>query len=146
MKKLSLLIVFGCFFVGILFLAFLHPTKKPTATIDHHTFSIEIAQTPQQQEIGLAKYASLPKNNAMYFPFNRPDYYTFWMKGMHFPIDMLFVRNNKVVTIFSNVMAKPDYQNYIYKPTQPSDAVLEINAGLSQQYGFQLGDTVIIDK
>jgi uncharacterized membrane protein (UPF0127 family) len=135
-------------FLGlILFIVFLifivqQKTSTPYATIDNHTFFIEIAKTPAQQETGLAKYVSIERNFAMYFPFNHADYYSFWMKGMHFPIDILFLRNNKIVTVFSDIAPKPDYQNYIYKPVQPADAVLEISAGLTKQYGFKIGDTL----
>lgn len=141
MKKI--LVLLGIIFL-IVFLVFIvkQKTAVPYATIDGYTFFIEIAKTPAQQETGLAKYASIEKNFAMYFPFDRADYYSFWMKGMHFPIDILFLRNNKIVTVFSDVAPKPDYQNYIYKSTQPSDAVLEISAGLAKQYGFNIGDTL----
>lgn len=142
MKKLLLLFFI---FIGCLILLFFI-TKKTSATIGNHTFSIEIAQTPTQQEVGLAKYQTLEINKGMYFPFNYPDFYTFWMKGMRFPIDIIFINNGKIVTIFSNVKPEKNYQDFIYKPTAPSNAVLEINAGLSKKYGFKPGDAVIIDK
>ncbi|HSD98683.1 MAG TPA: DUF192 domain-containing protein [Patescibacteria group bacterium] len=143
MKKIFPLILICCI---IIFLAYIiyERTNKPTAKINGHLFFIEVAKTQTQQEIGLAKYSKIEKNFAMYFPFTYPDYYGFWMKGMRFPIDIIFIRNKRIVTIFPNVLARWDYQNYIYKPTQPVDSVLEISAGLSTKYGFKTGDNVII--
>lgn len=120
--------------------------KSPTATIDHHTFIIDIAKTSSEQEVGLAKYKTLPKDHAMYFPFAYSDYYAFWMKNMHFPIDMLFIENGKIVTIYKNVPAPKNVNEQLptYKPTAPVNAVLEINVGLTKQYGFRINDSVII--
>lgn len=127
----------------LVFLVFFH-TSGPTVTIHNHTFFIEFAKTPSQQEIGLSKYQTLPENKGMYFLFYHAYYYTFWMKGMHFPIDIIFINNRKIVTIYNNVRTEKDYQDFLYKPTRPSNAVLEINAGLSKKYGFKVGDPVII--
>ncbi len=127
----------------------LHPfTNQVKAEIHNHVFLVEIAKTPTEQEIGLAKYARLPLNDAMYFPFRQPGYYAFWMKNMKFPIDIIFIRNGKIVTIDSFVPAPVKNQQELptYKPLVPADAVLEINAGLSKKYGFSRGDNVIIRK
>ena len=115
-----------------------------TVTIDGHLFLIEVARTQQEQETGLAKYMSYSQKNAMYFPFPRPGYVAFWMKGMHFPIDILFIRNEKIVTIAANIPAPTPGQTHLptYVPASPADGALEISAGLSQKYGFRIGDTV----
>jgi len=141
--KIIFLIVLILSFGSVLFF-YVFP-KKPHAEIDGHVFVVEIATTPQEQQTGLAKYTKIQQNFTMYFPFSHPDYYTFWMKDMHFPIDILFLRNNTIVTIFSNVPVKSNYQDYLYKPTQPSDAVMEISEGLSNRYGFKDGDKVTLD-
>ncbi len=35
----------------------------------------------------------------MLFLFDKPDYYPFWMKGMKFPLDILFIRGSTIVSI-----------------------------------------------
>ena len=119
-------------------------TPKATATIDGHTFHITVVKTEKDQEIGLSNRSSLPKNEGMLFPFPKPDYYAFWMRNMKFPIDIIYIANKKIVTIYSDVAA-PTNSNVpliIYKPNQPADTVLEINAGLVSQYHFKTGDSV----
>lgn len=122
--------------------------QKPFAVIDNHRFVIDIVRSQKDQEIGLAKYTAIPQNAGMYFPFAHPDYYSFWMKDMHFPIDIIYIRNNKIVSIIANAPVpqknQPSYSLSIYRPTGPADAVLEINAHLSEQYGIKPGDTVTI--
>lgn len=143
MKKVFVIFLLVGIFILFL-LAFSFISKKPTATINNHIFSIEIAATQQQQTTGLAKYASLPTDHAMYFPFSKPDYYSFWMKGMRFPIDILFIRNNKIISVFNSVPVpmKDSVSLPTYQPRTPADSVLEINAGLSKKYGFKVGDSV----
>lgn len=143
MKKIFLVFIL-ILFIGFLGYVFFNFPKTSTATIRNHTFFIDIARTQSEQEVGLAKYQTLPQNKGMYFPFDHADYYTFWMKNMHFPIDIIFINNGKIVTIYSNVQAEKNYQEFLYKPTSPSNAILEISAGLSKKYGFKIGDPVII--
>ncbi|HYM65544.1 MAG TPA: DUF192 domain-containing protein [Candidatus Sulfotelmatobacter sp.] len=120
--------------------------NKPTITILNKTFVLDVAKTADEKEIGLAKYDKLPADMAMLFPFSGYGYYHFWMKDMKFPIDIIFIKDNKIVDIFVNV-PNPSPQNenlQIYTPKTKSNYVLEINANVSKRYNFKIGDTVKI--
>lgn len=114
-------------------------SSKPTVEIKGHDFQVELAKTDKDKEIGLSKYESIPQDKGMLFVFTKPGFYPFWMKNMKFPIDIIFIDNNKIVTIYENL---PINKLTIYSPTQSSDKVLEINANLSKKYGFKVGDSV----
>lgn len=118
--------------------------NPPTVTIGNHTFKLYLAKTPKDQEIGLSKYNSLPQDYGMLFPFEKPDYYSFWMKKMKFPIDIIFIRESRIITIYQNANPpKKETESLpIFKPTNPTDMVLEINAGLSKKYNFKEGDPI----
>lgn len=118
--------------------------KTPTATINNHTFSLKVAKTDKEKEIGLSNLSSLPKNQGMIFPFQKADYYPFWMRDMKFPIDIIFIKENKIVTIHQNLQPPKTKTETIpiYRPDEPADTVLEINSGLSKEYGFKKGDPV----
>lgn len=136
------IIVFVAFIIfgNIRNIPFLAPSKS--VTIKGHTFSVTVANTDKEKEIGLSGQASLSQNEGMYFPFSTPSYYGFWMSNMNFPLDIIFIRDNKVVTVFRNLPpGKGDFLP-VYKPNQPANAVLEINAGLSQKYNINPGDSV----
>jgi len=123
---------------------FLLSNKTPTAIIDNHQFQLLITITTLDKEVGLSKYKSIPLNQGMIFSFGAADYYPFWMKNMTFAIDIIYLKNNKIVSIFQNV--KPPGSSSesppIYRPSQPADTVLEINAGLSKKYNFKNGDQI----
>jgi uncharacterized membrane protein (UPF0127 family) len=116
---------------------------KPSANINGHVFSLYLAKTSNEQEVGLAKYKKIDKNQGMLFIFQKPDYYSFWMKNMQFPIDIIFINQNKIVDIFQNVPAPKNNNNLpTYTTGEKADKVLEINSGLSNIYKFKISDHV----
>jgi hypothetical protein len=146
MKKL----IFVLFALTILFILIKNlPLNKntPSVIINNKTFSVDIAKTDEQRSKGLSVYDKLPLEKGMIFIFDTKGYYAFWMKDMKFPIDIIYVRENKIVDIFKNV-PPPKSQNEtlpIIKSKEDADAVLEINAGLCQKYNFKIGDFVKIN-
>lgn len=120
-------------------------TVPQKAVIDGHSFSLLIAQTDQEHETGLSGKDRLPQNQGMLFLFKQPASQTFWMKGMKFPLDIIYIdTNNKIVSIFKNLENPTPFDPTIrtVTPTQPANKVLEINAGLSDKYSFKVGDEV----
>ena len=132
-KLLAAILILAIFLIGLgVWQSF---KKSPTAKINNHEFKLQIAKTAKEKEIGLSKYENLSKDLGMLFPFEKPDYYSFWAKQMKFPIDIIYIKDGKIVTIYKNVTPpkKTTDELLIYKPTEPSNMVLEINAGLSQK-------------
>jgi uncharacterized membrane protein (UPF0127 family) len=71
--------------------------------------------------------------------------YPFWMKDMKFPIDIIWISGKTIAGFAESVNPEPEktiFSLTSYSPPQPVDTVLEINAGLVKQYGFQIGDQV----
>lgn len=118
--------------------------KNPTAEINRHVFSLYLATTPKDREIGLAKFDKIENNQGMLFIFQNPDYYSFWMKNMKFPIDIIFINGDKIVDIFQNVPVATQSPLPTYVTNIKADKVLEINAGLSKTYEFKKGDVAKI--
>lgn len=123
-------------------LAVFWPFKKfKTIEVDGHRFKAETVSIPQDREKGLGRRKGLPENRAMLFEFDKPGNYVFWMKDMRFDLDIIWISDGKIVRIAKNI------SHEALNPTDPqaaSDKVLEINAGLSDQYGFDIGDKVTI--
>jgi uncharacterized membrane protein (UPF0127 family) len=126
------------------FLGSLFGGPSGRVTVGEHTFTVTVADDPDEREAGLSKKTSLPEDQGMLFVFEKPGNYPFWMKEMQFPLDIIFITDDKVVTIYPNVQP-PETESAslpLYRPTAPADKVLEINAGLAEQYGIKQGDTV----
>ena len=99
---------------------------------------IEIADDEYQTQTGLMYRKSMPDNQAMLFVFEDERPRSFYMKNTEFALDIIFVDSKKqVVSIQKN--AKPYDQSSL--PSEgPAQYVLEVNAGLSDQWGLEKGD------
>ena len=113
-------------------------------TVNSQTFTVDVAKTSEAQEKGLSGRNSLSENRGMLFVFSTPDAYSFWMKGMKFPIDIIFINGDTVNTVYKNVQppASENETPPLYRPNTPSDKVLEVSGGLADKYGIKPGDTV----
>lgn len=122
--------------------------KKPaTVVINNQSFKVMIASSQKEREIGLSETKSMSDNQGMIFLFDKPDYYSFWMKNMKFPIDIIYISNDTIVTVINNAQLIKDKENpAIYSSTAPADKVLEIKAGLSEKYKFKNGDKVTYEN
>lgn len=60
------------------------------ATFQDQVIQLEVAQTPEQQEIGLMNRPPLAADRGMLFPFEPPRPVIFWMKNTPSPLDIVF--------------------------------------------------------
>lgn len=139
------------FIIGLLFLMlfnFFMSAKKGSVRINNVTISVEVANSPQLREKGLSGRKSLAENKGMLFVFDTPDYHRFWMKDMKFPLDIIFLNDTKVVTLYENVPSPVSQEENanppIYTSTAPANRVLELPAGSANKLGLKQGDDVAI--
>lgn len=151
-----IIIIFSLLFVGgylVLNTDFLRlPLEKKgqrgIVIIDNVEIEVEIVQTEAQKSQGLSERTSLPQKNGMLFVYDKSEIYTFWMKDMKFSIDIIWIRDGRVVDITSNVpvpgqdIGLSDLPRYT--PKEPVNFVLEVNAGFAKAHDMNVGDTVNI--
>ncbi|HIK25985.1 MAG TPA: DUF192 domain-containing protein [Thermosynechococcus sp. M46_R2017_013] len=116
------------------------------ARIHNIWIQLEVARTPAQQQLGLMFRSHLPKNRGMLFPLSPPQVASFWMKNCLIPLDLIFLRDGKVVAI---APAAPPCQTLpcpTYESGVAVDAVLELVGGRAAELGLKVGDTVKIVK
>ncbi|VAW43955.1 FIG007785: exported protein [hydrothermal vent metagenome] len=140
MKKV---VFIGC--VVVLFSACQHQQHR--VSLNDQSFVIELADTDNTRALGLMYREHMADDEGMLFVFPDTQRRAFWMKNTLIPLDILyFDQNQKLVSISENT---PPCKNTTtrcpnYPSAKPAKYVLEINAGLSQQYGFKSGDKLII--
>jgi uncharacterized membrane protein (UPF0127 family) len=78
----------------------------------------------------------------MLFVFDRPDTYSFWMKDMNFPIDIIWLSSDMKV-VYTKKNARPELYPEIYIPKEKAKYVLEVVAGFSDKNNLQEGDSVL---
>jgi len=107
-----------------------------------HVFTVEIAASPSEKEKGLGYRNSMPKDYGMLFVFENKEKYSFWMKGMRFPLDFLWIDGNRIVDITQKVPVATGDTLPVCEPRVPVDKVLELNAGVVENLGISAGDTI----
>ena len=114
-------------------------------TIRDRRVAVEIADTPQEQALGLGERDDLPWDHGMLFPYERPGFRSFWMKGMRFSIDIIWIRDGRIVQIDPNVPFEKGGNGPTLQPKSLIDAVLEVPAGYAAARGWRDGDRVLIE-
>ena len=91
---------------------------------------------------------SLPADVGMYFVYDEPQQVRFWMKNMRLPIDIIWISNNKVVDVLSNIQPAQENggERTIYTSPAKIDGVLEIKAGSSAANGIIAGSEVTVRR
>ena len=110
-------------------------------TVGSATVSVGIADSDEERIQGLSGIASLGAQEGLLFVFDQPDRYGFWMKDMRFPIDIIWIgEDRRVVDITRS--ATPETYPARFMPSAPAQYVLEVNEGWSDAHGIVVGDHV----
>ena len=109
--------------------------------IGNREINVILVQTSEERQMGLSGRTNLPANTGMFFVFETPGTYGFWMKDMLFSIDMIWVSANKRI-IYIEKSVSPDTFPKAFSPKDPALYVLEVMAGFSDKNNIQIGDLV----
>ena len=112
--------------------------------IDNVEIEVELAKTNEERAKGLSGRESLDENSGMLFFFNNASP-VFWMKDTKIALDLIWINDNKVVGIDSNVQPEigvPDNKLKRYPSPTSIDYVLEVNGGFSDKKGIKVGQTI----
>lgn len=106
---------------------------------------LEVAETREQQALGLMYRPALPADRGMLFPFSPPRPVNFWMMNVPVPLDMVFVYQGKIQAIADSAPPCTAEPCPTYGPgRQIVDYVIELRAGRAAELGLSEGDTVTI--
>lgn len=120
-----------------------HPLKTKV-TIHGHDIYADIALTGSEKALGLGNRTALARNRGMLFVYDHKERYPFWMKGMNFPLDYIWIDDKVVVDLSRNVPVTTSGRITVVEPRYAANKVLEVNAGTIDAFGIQIGDPVII--
>lgn len=138
------------FAIIILLIYGLHYRNNPLISkvrIGSHTFTVDMAVTPIEKMKGLSGKDSLELNHGMLFVYDHKEQYEFWMKGMKFPLDFIWIADHTIVDVTENVPMPTNLIPTIVKPKTGVDKILEVPAGTIQSTSIKVGDTVqFIDR
>ena len=139
-----LFLVIVCAVVAALFFA----QGYGIVEIGSTTLFVELAKTPQSIEQGLGGRDRLLFAQGMLFILPRRTIPSFWMKNMRFPIDIVWIDDQKVVDVHKDVVDPtidtPDEELPLFRPSSAVTYVLELPAGEIERRQIHVGDIVRI--
>jgi uncharacterized membrane protein (UPF0127 family) len=146
MKKKTLLyivialiiLIAGLYYISIRkYSLYGNPIKS--VTIRNTDMYLEVVRDREKMEKGLGKRAGICEDCGMLFVFAKTGKYSFWMKDMQFPLDILWLLDGRIVKIEKNV--QPSFAGVLV-PSEEANAVLEVNASKSEELSLKIGDMV----
>lgn len=111
--------------------------------VENYPIRSEIVKDQSKRELGLGGRSGLCASCGMLFLFEREEKYAFWMKGMKFPIDILWLDDEKVLYMAENVPYSD--QDKTYASDKPAHMVLELPAGTCEREGIHEGSRITFE-
>ena len=117
-------------------------THNAVLVAGHRRYELQVVTTPAQQQLGLGDRASMPVDDGMLFVFPTVSQHCFWMKGMRFPLDIVWLSSDDRV-----VLVKPHLLPQSYPSAYCADSgdVVELNAGQARASGIVVGRAVKVE-
>lgn len=105
------------------------------------TLTVDIADDDKEREKGLSGREFISPTEGMLFVFDISGEYSFWMKDMKFPIDIIWIDENfKIIYIEEGVL--PETYPMTFRSPSKSKYVLEVGSLISTKNNFKIGDKV----
>ncbi|WP_179345552.1 DUF192 domain-containing protein [Winogradskyella ursingii] len=114
--------------------------KKADSDSIIKTLDIEIADNEYETQTGLMYRTSMEQNQGMLFIFPDEQLRSFYMKNTKIPLDIIYIDEDKTIVSFQK-NAQPMDESSL-PSNVPAKYVLEINAGLADVWGFEVGDKI----
>jgi uncharacterized membrane protein (UPF0127 family) len=116
-----------------------------TIAVGGISVTVEIADEPAERAHGLADRDGLAPGTGMIFVFSESGPRSFWMKGMRFCLDMVWIEQGTILGATTNVCPTKgltDADLPTYRSPAPVSYVLEMPAGWVDANGFGFGTPV----
>lgn len=107
--------------------------------------TVEVVNTKASRELGLSFREKMGRDEGMLFVFDHPGRYGFWMKDMKFSLDIVWINQNGVVVWVERNVTQESYPS-VFMNQADASYVLEMSAGLSEEFGVYLGTKVKITE
>jgi uncharacterized membrane protein (UPF0127 family) len=115
-------------------------------TVGETPLEVDLAIQPAEQTLGLGYRNGLEPGTGMLFVNDDAQPRTFWMKGMRFCLDIIWIADGHIVDAAENVCpdpeGTPDIDRARVNSGEPVTHVLEVPAGWMAEHGYGPGTPV----
>jgi len=125
------------------------PSARPHTqiTIEGASVDATLARTSNEQQLGLGYRDRLADGTGLLFIYADPSQRSFWMNGMRFCLDIIWIEGDQIVGAAESVCpveGASDVDLPRYRSPEPVRYVLEMPAGWMTENGFSAGTPVRI--
>jgi uncharacterized membrane protein (UPF0127 family) len=115
--------------------------KLPRVTLHAgmHQIDAQLAQTPEQRQIGLMYRKEMPRHEGMLFIFEQPGQQCFWMKNTRLPLTAAFVADDGTLVNLADMKPMTEDAHCSKRPVR---FVLEMNQGWFASKNLKAGDKI----
>ena len=104
---------------------------------DRVAVTVEVVRTEAEKIRGLSGRDGLAPGGGMLFVYEDPVRPLIWMRGMRFSLDILWIRDGRVVGLVQEAKPPaPGEAPQVFAPPEEVQYVLEVPAGFAQRYGI----------
>jgi uncharacterized membrane protein (UPF0127 family) len=119
------------------------PAVIPLTLPSGKVLQTEVMVSDEDRAMGLMFRSSLPLDHGMLFVFEVPDFHGIWMKNCRFPIDILWLDEDKrIVHVAESVPPCKADPCPVYSPMRKASYVVELNAGQARREKAVVGAAV----
>ena len=126
------------------------PLDTTEITVGDQRLTVELAMTPESRARGLGYRQGLAPGTGMLFVFPEPNERSFWMKGMRFCLDIIWIEDGQIVGAAEGACPDPagtaDADRASFVSEAPVQLVLEVPAGWLAEHGFGPGTPVEVPE
>ena len=127
------------------------PEARPHIQVSIEGVAVDatVARESGEQQLGLGYRDGLADGTGMLFIYADPSPRSFWMKGMRFCLDIIWIEGDRVVGAAESVCPEaagtPDSDLPSYPSPEAIRYVLEVPAGWMEEHGVEAGSEVTFD-
>ena len=122
------------------------PSTEDRIHIRDARVAVEIVESSFDQSRGLGGRDQLPWDSGMLFIYDTPSHVTMWMKDMRFDIDIVWIRDNRIVDMSWRARHALPAPHPLLPPREIAHHVLEVPAGYAEAHGWRIGDPVLLER
>jgi uncharacterized protein len=119
------------------------PAVVPLTLPSGKVLKVEVMVKDEDRAMGLMFRSALPTDQGMLFIFEQSDFHGIWMKNCKFPIDILWLDDQKtIVHLEESVPACKTEPCPVYQPLRKASFVVELNAGQARREKAVVGKSL----
>lgn len=113
---------------------------ESTLRLGGQEYQVAVMRTDEELQRGLSGTDTLATNQAMIFVFARDAKWPIWMKDMNYPIDIVWLDNDRRVVHTVSGAQPSSYPGTEFVPAVASRYVIELSNGTVERLGIKKGD------